>query len=159
MKKYMGVQFINATPMNLGDYNTKRGWTIPADENPLWEGYFVELLDGRVTWLPKVVFEATYRETDGKLTFGLALAAAQKGKKIAREGWDGTGMFAVYSPGTTALPAENFFSPALKEYVGKKQNPVMNIRSALMLKTAQEDIAYWSPSASDALAEDWMIID
>lgn len=29
----------------------------------------------------------------------------------------------------------------------------------LQLYTAQHDVAMWSPSGSDALADDWMILD
>lgn len=32
MKQYIGTKIIKAEPMNLGDYNTYRKWTIPADK-------------------------------------------------------------------------------------------------------------------------------
>jgi hypothetical protein len=32
-------------------------------------------------------------------------------------------------------------------------------RAYIALKTAQEDIATWAPSGSDALAEDWCTIE
>jgi len=35
----------------------------------------------------------------------------------------------------------------------------MTVRPAFMLKTAQEDVAYWTPSTSDILAEDWIILE
>ena len=31
MQKYIGVKRIEARPMTRGDYNTYRGWQIPAD--------------------------------------------------------------------------------------------------------------------------------
>ena len=31
MKKYIGTKMIEAKPMNRGDYNKYRGWTIPED--------------------------------------------------------------------------------------------------------------------------------
>jgi hypothetical protein len=34
MNKYMGIKLISAEPMNLGDYNIFRGWTIPKNEDP-----------------------------------------------------------------------------------------------------------------------------
>lgn len=96
----------------------------------------------------------------GRGSFGDAVRAAKAGKKVMRIGWNGPGMFVVYSPGTKNLPADKFFAPALKEYVGRDgANSFMDVRPALMLKTAQEDVAYWSPSGSDALADDWQIID
>lgn len=53
---------IEAEPMDLGDYNHLRGWEIPADENPLRQGYKVVYPDGYVSWSPKEVFEAAYHE-------------------------------------------------------------------------------------------------
>lgn len=46
MKQFIGVKRINARPMTRADYNTFRGWQLPADENGADEGYLVEYLDG-----------------------------------------------------------------------------------------------------------------
>jgi hypothetical protein len=51
---------VQAKPMTRGDYITYRGWTIPPDENPSDEGYFIEHDSGYVTWIPKDVFENSY---------------------------------------------------------------------------------------------------
>ena len=93
------------------------------------------------------------------LNFGQAIEALKAGKKVAREGWNGTGMFAVYSPGKKQLAAADFFSPQLREYAENALGGHMDVRPAFMLKTAQDDVAYWAPSGSDALAEDWVILD
>lgn len=53
--------------MTLGEYNLKRGWTIPADENPDKEGYFVQYSDDYVSWSPKEVFEESYVVEKGNL--------------------------------------------------------------------------------------------
>lgn len=60
MKNYIGTKRLKATPMNLGDYNQKRGWSIPDNEDPLREGYFVEYENGYQSWSPKEVFEDSY---------------------------------------------------------------------------------------------------
>lgn len=60
MQKYIGVKRIEARPMTRGDYNTYRGWQIPADENPADEGYLVKYRDGYESWSPKEVFEEAY---------------------------------------------------------------------------------------------------
>jgi hypothetical protein len=44
--------------MTRGAYNKKRGWTIPANENPKDKGYIVKYPDGYVSWCPKAQFEA-----------------------------------------------------------------------------------------------------
>ncbi len=46
MQKYIGTKIINAKPINRADYNTFRGWELPANENGADEGYLVEYLDG-----------------------------------------------------------------------------------------------------------------
>ena len=37
MKKYIGCRMFEVEPMTRGDYNAYRGWSVPADENPLDE--------------------------------------------------------------------------------------------------------------------------
>lgn len=67
MQTYIGTKIIKAEPMNLGNYNKHRGWTIPPDEDPSREGYLVEYPDGYKSWSPKEVFDVAYREiTDGE---------------------------------------------------------------------------------------------
>lgn len=62
MTTYVGVKLISAEPMNRGDYNDYRGWTIPEDENPADEGYLVKHSDGHESWSPKSAFEEAYSE-------------------------------------------------------------------------------------------------
>ncbi len=72
MKKYVGMKIINAKPMSRLEYNTFRGWELPADEDGSDEGYLVEYTDGGkanteqykgyVSWSPKDVFERAYKE-------------------------------------------------------------------------------------------------
>lgn len=64
MKKYVGTKLIEAEPMTRGAYNEYRGWTIPVDENPADEGYLVRYSDNYVSWSPKEIFDAAYREYD-----------------------------------------------------------------------------------------------
>lgn len=86
------------------------------------------------------------------LNFGQAIEAAKEGKKIAREGWNGSGMFA-YIVSANSYPAQ---TGVAKSYWGDKPVPY---RAYWALKTAQEDVAMWSPSGSDSLAEDWIILN
>ena len=72
MNKYKCHKEVNAKPMNLGDYNTLRGWKIKENENPDTEGYLVEYLDypletklhkdfdNHISWSPKDVFDGGY---------------------------------------------------------------------------------------------------
>lgn len=92
------------------------------------------------------------------MNFGQALEALKEGKKVAREGWNGSGMFAVISTGKKQNPSEGFWNEHLKAHA-EKIGGAMDVRPAFMLKTAQDDVAYWAPSGSDCLAEDWVTID
>jgi hypothetical protein len=64
MKQYIGTKIVKAEPMTRGDYNNYRGWQIPADEDPMDEGYLMEYENGYVQWLLKEMFEADYIEYD-----------------------------------------------------------------------------------------------
>jgi len=70
MQLYTGTKQVKARPMNRADYNTLRGWQLPADEDGTDEGYLVEYVDGGkanvegyagyISWSPKGVFEMAY---------------------------------------------------------------------------------------------------
>lgn len=92
-KTYIGVTMIEAIPMDLGSYNIQRGWTIPPEEDPKTEGYFVVHEqrvnnESHITWVPKKQFEETYQEiSTGCMSFGFAIEAMKKGLKVYRHGW------------------------------------------------------------------------
>ena len=72
MQQYIGVKYIKAKPMKLGEYNEYRGWQLPANEDPEKEGYLVEYPitgdekpnhpdhEGYVSWSPKAAFDTSY---------------------------------------------------------------------------------------------------
>lgn len=158
---HMGTKAINAAPMTRLTYNELRGWTLPEDEDGTDEGYLVEYLTGGepnhpdytgyISWSPKAVFESSYT-SNGHFSFGDAVLLMKQGCKVARAGWNGAGMFAYYVPAAkykacTDIMTDMAFADNLVPY-----------REYLALKTAQGDIATWSPSTSDALANDWEIV-
>ncbi len=89
----------------------------------------------------------------GKGTFGMAIEAAKQGFKVARVGWNGSGMFAYIVP-ANSYPAQ---TGVAKEHFG--ENAMVPYRAYWALKTAQDDVAAWSPSGSDSLAEDWIVVE
>lgn len=151
METYIGTKVIDALPMTRGEYNKFRGWTIPSNENPEDEGYLVEYPDHYVSWSPKETFEMYYRKS-GSFDFGAALLLLKLGYKVARTGWNGSGMFAYMVP-ANSYPAN---TEAAKSYFGEAPVPY---RAYLALKTAQNDIATWVPSGSDILSEDWETVE
>lgn len=86
------------------------------------------------------------------LDFGEAIRAMKSGSKVSRRGWNGNGMFAYYVP-ANSYPAERGANMH-----GVFSDDMVPYREYLALKTAQGDVATWSPSTSDALAEDWFIL-
>lgn len=172
MKQYYGTKNLNAKPMTRGEYNAFRGWEMPANENPDDAGYLVEYLDGGkpnhpdfagyISWSPADVFEKAYQPTDA-LSFGHALVALKEGKKVARAGWNGKGMF-VYLVPAASYPAQ---TKAAHEYWKDKQPPaeensvqrvMVPYGAYIAMKTAQDNVVPWLASQTDVLADDWQII-
>jgi len=169
---YIGVKEISAVPMTRQEYNNYRKWTLPDDENGDDEGFLVEYRDGGqknhpdhegyISWSPKEVFERAYRKIDG-MTFGLAIEAAKKGKKIARAGWNGKNMFVVYMP-SLYLPPFNTADTARKvndrtaKWIG--EDKPLDCQPYFAMYNAQEQwIPGWLASQSDMLAEDWQVVE
>lgn len=148
MEKYIGTKMIEAKPMNRGEYNKYRGWNIPEDENPEDEGYLVKYQDGYESWSPKKQFEEAYRDCQG-MTFGIALELLKKGLRVAREGWNGKGMFLLY------VPSEKY---GIIEKIGLGI-PKGNLLPWIGMKTADGKFVPWLASQADMLAEDWVIVE
>lgn len=85
--------------------------------------------------------------------FGSAVYLLKIGKKVARKGWNGSGMYVYYVPAASYPMQRN----NLKTMGGEFPDDMVPYREYLALKTAQGDIATWAPSCSDALAEDWCL--
>ena len=160
IQQYIGTKVVNAIPMTRLEYNQFRGWDLPADEDGSDKGFLVEYVDGGepntdkyagyVSWSPDDVFQAAYRETSG-MSFGLAIEAMKKGLRVARVGWSGVGVYAYYVP-AKEYDAETDIA---KTEFGDK----VPYRHYFALKTVQNDVATWAPSPSDALADDWMVVE
>lgn len=161
-QSYIGTKIVLLTPMTRLEYNQYRGWQLPADEDGSDEGYLVEYTDGGkpndprhagyISWSPKAQADAAYRPASG-MPFGLAIEAMKQGKRVARAGWNGQGMFAYLVP-AASYPAQ---TGVAKQFFG--EGALVPYRAYMALKTAQGDVATWAPSGSDALADDWMILD
>lgn len=160
-KIYYGTKTIAAKPMTRAEYNQFRGWELPADENGADEGYLVEYLDGGkpnvdgyagyVSWSPKEQFEAAYK-ADGALDFAGALTAIKQGKRLARTGWNGKGLFVFLVPGSTFKVNR---PPLLGIY---PEGTEINYRAHIDIKNVDGSIAVWVPSQTDLQAEDWGIV-
>ena len=173
MKSYIGTKLINATPMNRAEYNAYRSWELPADENGADEGYLVEYTDGGkpnhashkgyISWSPKEQFDNAYRETTG-LTFGLALEALKLGKKVARAGWNGKGMWLSLSgDGDRQIPAHSFWSENNAKFAAE-QGGFATVLPCITMKTTNAHgrvaiLMGWLASQTDMLSDDWCIVE
>jgi hypothetical protein len=150
--QFIGIKIVSATPITRGDYNLLRGWELPADENGEDLGMLKDDGEGHIQWDPIETFDRDFKACIG-MPFGMAVEAMKKGLKVARAGWNGAGMFAYLVP-ANSYPAQ---TGAAKSFFGEKA--MVPYREYMVLKTAQGDVATWAPSGSDALADDWMIVE
>jgi hypothetical protein len=107
------------------------------------------------------------------VTFGVALEAAKQGKLIAREGWNGKGMFVFQRPSDELdrgfiIDTVRSLPQSVKDYYKKQEehdftNPVdckIKFSAYLCMKAADGSIVNgWLASTSDILSEDWYILD
>jgi hypothetical protein len=73
------------------------------------------------------------------MNFGQAIEAVKEGKKVAREGWNGKGMYVQLHCGTD-------FEWAI-------------IEPFLVIKNVKNSYNTWVPSISDLLSEDWELVE
>lgn len=163
MRRFIGTKVINAKQMTRRAYNDFRGWELPSDESGGDEGYLVEYVDGGqantpeyagyISWSPKAVFERSYRCVVNGMTFGDAVYLLKAGKKVAREGWNGKGMFLFLVPGSVFKVNR---PPLLGIY---PEGTEINYHAHIDMKTADNKIVPWLASQTDVLAEDWVIVE
>ena len=158
--KYIRMQMVEAEPMTRGDYNKFRGWMILEDENPADAGYKVTYPDGYVSWCPKAQFEEDCRPCDG-MTFGMAIDAMKCGKKVARRGWNGKGMWLCVPlcDGPKDIPATGIWGKPNAEYA-EQNGGTVKVMPYVTMKTADGTIVMgWLASQTDMLAEDWEVVE
>lgn len=132
-------------------------YKIFARGEPTAGFYIVEYEDGYLSWSPAEAFEKGYKQC-GALNFGAAIAALKEGKRVARTGWNGKGMWLVYVSTDDEVRPEGspYYSLFLKE--GGKQLSTSSVLPWIGMKTATGDFVPWLASQTDVLAEDWEIV-
>ena len=95
------------------------------------------------------------------MRFGEALALARKGRKIARYGWNGKGMYVYYKPGRIiALDKWQATMPSEKPTEAEKKKGYVVVLPRLDMMNAQgERIIGWTASQMDMLIDDWYVVD
>ena len=149
MQKYIGTKIIEAVPaIRKGGKVYEEGWPIPKSMDPTEEGYKVRYPDGYESWSPKDVFEEAYRPTDC-MSFGLAIEAMKKGKKVARSGWNGKNQHIELATRISYMTAEGVFVNVEHEAIGNKAIAFCGTSGVQM---------GWLASQADMLADDWEVV-
>ena len=144
MERYIGTKIIEAEPMTSEEYNEAIRPLFYSGNDK--RGYKVKYEDGYISWSPKDVFEKAYRATTG-MTFGLAIEAMRQGKKVARKGWNGKGIF-------VELQVPDEYSKMTQPYI---------YIDTLGLHTnnpkAPKGRVPWLASQTDMLSDDWEVVE
>ena len=82
------------------------------------------------------------------MDFGKAIEAMKAGKKVARSGWNGKGMWLGLVVDTWAIAFE------VEGDIQKYEN-----HPYIVMKTVDGKIVPWLASQTDILSEDWMIVE
>lgn len=77
--------------------------------------------------------------TDNRIDFGAAIKVLKDGKRAARSGWNGKGMFVELHKGG--------------DFQFSELNPFF------VIKNVANSFNTWVPSISDILAEDWEVVE
>lgn len=86
------------------------------------------------------------------MNFGDALEHIKQGRRAARLGWNGRGMFVFLVPGSRF---EVNRAPLLGIYPA---GTVINYRAHIDMRTADGQIVPWLASQTDLLADDWLLV-
>jgi len=87
------------------------------------------------------------------MDFGKALVALKEGKRVAREGWNGKGMFLFLVAGSNFVVNRE----PLLSIMG--EGTMVTYRPHIDMKDAEGKVVPWLASQTDVLAEDWGIVE
>ena len=97
------------------------------------------------------------------MDFGKALEALKTGKKVARTGWNGKGMY-LYLVHGTSVDKENLRNEASfvlpNDEIAMHGTGVAEFLPHIDMRTANGDVCVgWLASQIDMLAEDWVVVE
>jgi hypothetical protein len=101
-----------------------------------------------------------------KQTYGSALEAVQQGKRIAREGWNGKGMFVFMRPGDKlpfgVISQVKSLPDSVKAFLlnlPHEQGTIEFLPYLCMWAASGQIVNGWLASQTDMLATDWVVLD
>lgn len=107
----------------------------------------------------EVVGEETAAVPTDTYSFGDAINSLKAGKKVARKGWNGKGMFLVLCPGSE-VPADYMRVKPVKKFYQQEGRTSVIIAPHIDLKAADGTyVTGWLASQTDMLADDWFTVE
>lgn len=95
------------------------------------------------------------------MNFGQAIEALKEGKRVARQGWNGKGMFLWLKP-ATMIKSEWCKDAFLKTLIEENGGELLGLGTICMFTTDSTGrkaiLTGWLASQSDMLLEDWEIL-
>ena len=160
--RYIRLNAVDAEPMKFGEFKEKfpKSGGANVERGAEDEGYVITYRKGEpneyVSWCPKAEFEAVIRPVGG-MTFGEAIELMKRGKKVARAGWNGKGMYLWILP-EAEIKREWCKDRRLIEAFGDRDT--LPCLGAVRMFTADKKVLTgWLASQTDMLAEDWQIVE
>ena len=107
----------------------------------------------------EVVGEESAAVPTDTYSFGDAINFLKAGKKVARKGWNGKGMFLVLCPGSE-VPADHMRVKPVKKFYQQEGRVSVIIAPHIDLKAADGTyVTGWLASQTDMLADDWFTVE
>jgi hypothetical protein len=119
----------------------------------------------------EVVEESVPKDGKPLVSFSEAIKALKQGKRVQRYGWNGKGLFVfIQVPSNIdvgiVVPKMQSLPQSVKDEFVKRlgTQPLedhysIRYRNQMCVVYPDNSIHGWSPSSSDSLAEDWIILD
>lgn len=119
-------------------------------------------MKGTAKWRCFFNTQKIYERKVKVMNFGEAIEALKEGKKVARKGWNGKGMFIYMQEGSSV----DFYDlkPELQEKLENSacvsgRDGLVHICPHIDMKAADGSLVIgWLASQTDMLAEDWCIV-
>lgn len=92
------------------------------------------------------------------MDFSDALRMLKAGRKIARAGWNGKGMWLCLGEGRT-IDADDFWNKHTHAFAHNQPERKAEVLPYIVMKTADDKVLMgWLASQTDLLAEDWCVV-
>lgn len=105
-----------------------------------------------------ITAEEKVAQTETGMTFGGAIAALKQGKKVARQGWNGKGMWLWLKEGTM-VKSDWCHDPALKAIADKNGGEIEALGTVCMKTADNKILSGWLASQTDVLSHDWVVVE